>query len=90
MALTEDQVASIDALLKDQPAEASIVTEFRQRFPSYSLTRCDASDMDSEAPFRRYAKFDLYLVDRSDHCWRLTSNPARATGIVLAQRKASP
>jgi len=27
----------------------------------------------------------LFLVDASDHCWRITSDPAQATGIVLAR-----
>lgn len=57
---------------------------FRQRFPSVSLTCCDLSDIDSETPFRVFAGMSLFLVDSSDHCVRITSDPARATGIVVA------
>jgi hypothetical protein len=42
--------------------------------------------MNGDQPFRRHPSFDLHLVDRSDHCWRLTADPARATGIVLAHK----
>jgi len=30
------------------------------------------------------------LVDRSDHCVEITADPARATGIVLADRSLAP
>jgi len=32
----------------------------------------------------------LFLVDASDHCWRITSDPASATGIVLARDRIRP
>lgn len=87
MALTDNQLQSIEALFSGTAADNG-AAEFRQRFPGVSMTRCDLSDMGGEPPFRRLEGFDLYLVDRSDHCWRLTSDPTRATGIVLAQHEA--
>jgi hypothetical protein len=65
--------------------DASARADFRKRFPGLSVTRCDASDMDSETPFRVYPGLSLFLVDASDHCWRITPDPAQATGIVLAR-----
>lgn len=86
MALTENDFTQIETLLATVDQGRNPLTDFRQRFPSLSLTRCDASDMSGEAPFREYPKFNLYLVDGSDHCWRITGDPAAATGIVVAER----
>jgi len=85
MALTVEQLGRIEALFDGADSAAG---EFRQQFPGVSMTRCDLSDMGDEPPFRQLSQFNLYLVDRSEHCWRLTSDPARATGIVLARHKA--
>ena len=87
MALETDELAMLDELLTAvASADASALAGIRQRFPWLSLTRCDASDMDAETPFRVYPGLSLYLVDASDHCWRITSDPTRATGLVLARR----
>jgi hypothetical protein len=90
MGLGTDELAAIDDLLAAESlcapdGDAIARAAFRRRFPNLSLTRCDASDMDAEAPFRVYPGLNLFLVDASDHCWRITSDPAQATGIVLAR-----
>jgi len=95
MALGTDELAAIDDLLAADAAsapvgDASVRAKFRQRFPGLSLTCCDASDMDTEKPFRVYPGLSLFLVDASDHCWRITSHPEHATGIVLARHKECP
>jgi hypothetical protein len=86
MAITDRDLAEIETLL-NAGAGAALAAEFRRRFPGLTLTRCAASDVDHEVPYRRYPGFDLHLVDRSEHCWRMTAEPGRATGIVLAARK---
>jgi hypothetical protein len=89
MAITDSELAQIEKLIAAADmAQGALAAEFRQRFPGLSLTRCAASDLNGESPFRTTPGFDLHLVDRSEHCWRLTTEPARATGIVLAQTKA--
>jgi hypothetical protein len=87
MGLSEDDFAAIDQMLA-AGANAAGLADFRQRFPGLSLTRCDAADVDTETPFREYPGLSLFLVDAHDHCWRITSDPARATGIVVARHKA--
>lgn len=87
MALNDADLAQIGTLLAAPDADARSLADFRRRFPGLTLTRCDAADMGAEAPFREYPRFNLYLVDSADHCWRLTTDPARATGIVVANRK---
>lgn len=50
---------------------------------------CDSSDL-TETPFRSTWQFDLHLLDSADHCTRITDDPARATGVVLAKRRREP
>ncbi len=42
--------------------------------------------MGPEEPFRQLAARNLYLVDGRNHCWRITRDPATATGVVLARQ----
>ena len=85
MALGADELLAIDEMLSASEADARIFAQLRSRFPHLSWTRCDATDV-TEEPFRTYSRFDVHLVDRSDHCVQITADPARATGIVLADR----
>jgi hypothetical protein len=85
MALSADEMMEIDRVLSDPDADARVVAEMRRRFPHLSWTKCDASDV-TEAPFRRYPRFDIHLVDRTDHCVQITADPLRASGIVVAER----
>lgn len=92
MGLQMDELAAIDALLGAElvsasGANAAALASFRRQFPRLTVTGCDASDVDLETPFRVYPWASLFLIDSSDHCWRFTSDPARATGIVVARHK---
>jgi len=89
MALQPDELNEIDAALSAADADAGVFAQLRGRFPHLSWTRCDASDV-TETPFRTYSRFEVHLVDRSDHCVSITADPARATGIVLANRVMTP
>lgn len=89
MALTADNVRDIEALLNAADAGEQTLAELRRRLPGLSVTRCDPSDLGVETPFREYPRFGLYLVDGSDHCWRLTDEPGRATGVVVVPLKVS-
>jgi hypothetical protein len=84
--LNKDALTRIDAALSPPDADSGALAGFRHDFPGLSLTRCDVSDLGVEQPFRQYPKFNLYLVDASDHCWRFTADPAHATGVVVAAK----
>ncbi|MFB9267581.1 hypothetical protein ACFFWD_31320 [Bradyrhizobium erythrophlei] len=85
MALGTDQLIEIERVLATADADPSPLVELRRRFPQLTWVRCDASDV-TEQPFRRFPRFDLHLIDGSDHCMQITAEPARAIGIVLAKR----
>jgi hypothetical protein len=88
MSLSADDLTQIDAILVAAAADVHPLAELRRRFPHLSWTRCDASDV-TETPFRVYERFDIHLLDSADHCAQITSDPARATGIILARRSAA-
>ncbi len=85
MALNDEDLGVIGEMIAAAPADGQVFSALRQRFPQLSWTRCDASDV-VEEPFRTVGNYDLHLMDAADHCVQITTDPARATGIVLAKR----
>lgn len=85
MPLDAAAVSAIEALLTEASEPAGFVAALKQRFPTLSVTRCDPSDVDTETPFLSKPPLTLYLVDGLDHCWRLTTDAARATGVVVVR-----
>lgn len=89
MAITIEHLREIDRLLATSQADGATVASLRGLKPGVTATRCDASDMADEIPFRSYAHCDLYLLDGRDHCVRVTADPAVATGLIIAAKGAS-
>ncbi|MBR1163258.1 hypothetical protein [Bradyrhizobium elkanii] len=88
MALAAEELIEIERLLAVDGADTGPLVELRRRFPQLACVRCDASDV-TDQPFRRFPRFDLHLLDGSDHCVEITADPKRATGIVLARRNVA-
>ena len=70
-------------------AVPGVLATLRRQLPGLSLTQCDPSDIYAEAPFRDYPRFSVYLVDGSNHCWTITTDSAKATGLVVVQHKTA-
>ncbi|MFG1430173.1 hypothetical protein V5F44_06080 [Xanthobacter sp. V2C-8] len=85
MAMSNTDLSEIEKVLTAQDLAMPVFSELRARLPKLSWTQCDASDM-TEAPFRSFAAFEIHLIDTSDHCVQITSDPARATGVILAKK----
>jgi hypothetical protein len=88
--LSPHNLAEIEALLATPDATLPPASDFRQRFPGVSYTRCDPSDVDGEKPYKEFPRFDLYLVSAVAHCVTMTTDPAIATGIIVVENKAKP
>jgi len=89
MAIDQNALQRIDAALASASDERHAFAWLRSAVAKgVSVMRCDALDMRDETPFRSYAGCDLFLVDGADHCWKITSDPQRATGFVLAPSAA--
>ena len=54
-------------------------------FPGVHLTYCSDDDVQGVEPVLRLPRLNVYLVDRSDHCVRLSEDVDKATGLVLAE-----
>jgi hypothetical protein len=87
MAIATTALDEIRLLLEGDGSAAERIASLRKAFPGVSLTRCDASDMDAETPVLQTAGFDVYLIDTSEHCVRITTQPEAATGLILAEKR---
>jgi hypothetical protein len=90
MVLSDKDMTEIEALFGETRTAASAFAGLRARFPKLTVTRVDSSDPGMETPFKQYPGFDVYLIDGSGHCWSLTEDPGKATGLVIATRRGSP
>ena len=88
MSLSPTDFAHIVSVLDSVGPSVDGVAALKARFVGLSFTRCHPSEVDTETPFFERETFSLYLVDAADHCWRLTDDPQRATGLVVAARGA--
>jgi hypothetical protein len=85
MPLNESQINAIEASIQElQAAGDALIPGLRGKFPDIVFVRCDASDMDGK-PFRSSNKTQLYLLDRSEVCIRLTDILERADGVIVAE-----
>jgi len=87
MALSTEALQEIRMLLESEAPATERYASVRKSFPGLSLTRCDASDMSSEVPVFETSDFCVYLIDTSEHCVRITGDPAAATGLIVAQKR---
>ncbi len=88
MPLPADGLQQLKQLLENDASDQERLAQIRAGFPGLSLTSCDAGDMDAEPPVIETARFCLYLIDTHEHCVHLTHEPDRASGLILARKKA--
>jgi len=84
MALTSAQLHGLESLLLANDGSVNPLPQIRAGYPGLSVTRCDVEDMRAESPYRRSGSYDLFLVDTSNHCWRIVEDPQQASGVVIA------
>lgn len=85
MALDEPTLSSIEVVVDQLLAKGEpLVPELKRRFPGLMFVRCDARDM-SEKPYRCHDRYRLFLIDRSEHCIRVTNQPDHAGGVIVAE-----
>lgn len=64
--------------------EESLV-QLKQTWPELRFTLCNDDDMPARLPAAlKRERFNLYLVNGSEHCLSLTDDPLHAIGVVLA------
>jgi len=83
MTLAEGQLEAIAAAV-DDPRSLELVGRLRSQFAGLTFTLCADDDVIGVRPVLEQSEFNLYLVDGSDHCMRLTRQPELASGVLVA------
>lgn len=83
--ITGEQLQQVGGWLEQDGASSDLENDLRGAFPGLHFTFCDDDDVMSDHPVAAHAGYHLYLVDSSQHCLALTSDPETATGLVVAQ-----
>ncbi len=84
MAINPETAEQIQAMLAASATTSERNATLRKSISGLSITRCDASDMDSEQAWFEAPDLNVYLIDTSDHCVRITNAPLKATGLIIA------
>lgn len=66
------------------------VTALRQHFPGIRVAAIDALDLRDETPAALGARRGLWLGASDGHCWRITTDPMRATALFVAELATAP
>ena len=91
MAIAENGIARIDALLSALGSDAApetLAEALPQLLPGVECRRCDARDV-LEEPFREAGRVDIHLLDTSNHCIKVTDQPAEATALLIAEKESA-
>lgn len=83
--ISEARIDEVISAVEDAGLSESLLGELRQRFAGLHLTYCMDDDVCGPEPVRAARGFNLYLVDGREHCLQFTCDPARASGLVLAE-----
>ena len=83
--MTRELVEVVAELAHKVGLSEETVQRLRSVFPGVHLTYCSDDDVVGVEPVLRLPRLNVYLVDRSEHCLRLSEDFTRATGLVLAE-----
>jgi len=79
---TLDDVLSF---INSEGGEADVILKLRTRWPDFHFTHCMEDDLCLEQPVREGQQANVYAVDGSEHCMKITHDPEFATGILIAE-----
>jgi hypothetical protein len=83
VAATLEQIADKAASFGD--LDEDVLAVLRKSWPDLRFTCCNDDDMPARLPAAlTREKFNLYLINGSEHCLSLTDDASRAIGVVLA------
>lgn len=82
--MTPRQIADIARLVEMHGMDADALAQLRQIYPGLYFTSCLDDDISDVEPALCGVGVNVYLVDRRQHCLRLTEDFKSASGVVLA------
>jgi len=71
-----------------QGGSADVVPKLREQWASIHFTHCLEDELCLEKPVREGDTANVYVVDGSEHCMKITSDPDFATGVLIAELSA--
>ena len=80
--------STIDAIVARVEAgkiDEEQIRALRSKFPDLHFTWCMDDDIGTEKALLERQRFNLYLVNGQKHCLTLTTDPAIANGVVIAE-----
>jgi hypothetical protein len=83
--IAEQQLASIILYVERVGLSEQTVITLRKEYPGIHLTYAFDDDMVAMSVPNECQGFNVYYVDSSEHCSKLTSSLDTATGLVLAE-----
>lgn len=87
--MIESQVLDeILAFVNAEGGEANVIPKLRERWPDMHFTHCLEDELCLEEPVREGETANVYVVDGSEHCMKITKDPDTATGILIAELDA--
>jgi hypothetical protein len=86
MGLSADDMSVLSGLGNAAPDVAALAAAARARWNGLRVTVVDALDVRGETPALETASADVFLLGSDGHCWSMTSDPAAASGLMLAAR----
>lgn len=80
---TLERIAGAAASLGELNENA--LASLKSTWPDLRFTICNDDDMPARLPAAlKRERFNLYLVNGSEHCLSLTDDPSQAIGVVVA------
>lgn len=86
MGLSADDMNALSGLGDAAPDVAALAAAARARWSGLRVTVVDAVDVRGETPVLETASARVFLLGSDGHCWSMTTDPAAATGLMLAAR----
>jgi hypothetical protein len=83
--ISASQIEDIGRYASAQPLSEQMLSALRQQFPEVHFSYCMDDDVIGATPALEGEGFNLYLVDSSNHCFALTTDPDVASGVVVAE-----
>lgn len=83
--ISEDLGRELAARVKANNGSAEIISLLRQEHPGLRFTLCSENDIPARMPvWLEHEGIAVYLLDATEHCVSLTTNPERACGLLFA------
>ncbi|AJQ93959.1 hypothetical protein [Gynuella sunshinyii] len=83
--ITEQQLDDVVAYVAGAGLSEATIATLKQTYPDWHYTYAFDDDMGHARPVRERDDFNVYLVNASDHCAQLTTQPEHASGVVFAE-----